>query len=193
KPQSGYDLTQWIAQAAHHYWAADHSSIYPALADLERQGFVNHEMQKSERGPKRKVYSITTSGRNTLLAWVDLPPAEAEIRDEQLVKALCYDLIDPEQAIAQLQISRQRYVAKLTWCQESLQRLDQQGTVSAADSAYRGRLGIRLTIRRGVLSATAGISWCDEAIALMQTHHRSDLSEALNTQTPSVHHEDENV
>jgi DNA-binding PadR family transcriptional regulator len=34
EPQSGYDLTQWIARAAHHYWAADHSSIYPALAKL---------------------------------------------------------------------------------------------------------------------------------------------------------------
>ncbi len=91
EPQSGYDLTQWIARAAHHYWAADHSSIYPALAKLQRQGYVTFETQPSERGPKRKVYSITDAGRQVLLDWVSLPPAEPEIRDEQMVKALCYD------------------------------------------------------------------------------------------------------
>ncbi|MDF5715894.1 MAG: hypothetical protein PUP93_18925 [Rhizonema sp. NSF051] len=28
-----------------------------------------------------------------------------------------------------------------------------------------------LTIRRGILSATTSITWCDEAIALIQAHY----------------------
>lgn len=176
--QSGYDLTQWIARAAHHYWAADHSSIYPALAALERQRLVSHEVRKSERGPQRKVYSITDAGRNALLEWLDIPPHEAEIRDEQLVKALCYDLIPPERAIAQLQITRQRYVEKLIWCEQSLRRLDEPHV--DAHPAYASRLGVRLTIHRGVLSAKAGITWCDEAIAIIQAHSRFNLEKIVD-------------
>jgi DNA-binding PadR family transcriptional regulator len=164
KPQSGYDLTQWIAQAAHHYWAADHSSIYPALAKLNRQGFVTFETQPSERGPKRKVYSITETGRQVLLEWVSLPPAAAEIRDEQMVKALCYDLVPADQAIAQLQLTRTRYCEKLTWLHKAIALLDDANT-NPIDCAH---LGMRLTIRRGILAATAYIDWCDEAISLIQ-------------------------
>lgn len=164
EPQSGYDLTQWIAKAAHHYWAADHSSIYPALAQLKRQGLVTFETQPSERGPKRKVYSITETGRQILLEWVSLPPTEAEVRDEQMVKALCYDLIPPIQAIAQLQLTREHYLEKLTWLNETLRSLQDEN----ANSAYAHHLGIKLTIRRGILAASAYIDWCEEAITFVQ-------------------------
>ena len=86
-----------------------HSSIYPTLTKLHRQGYVTFELQPSERGPQRKVYSVTETGRQAFLEWVSLPPAEAEIRDEQMVKVLCYDLIPTSQSIAQLQLTRLRY------------------------------------------------------------------------------------
>jgi DNA-binding PadR family transcriptional regulator len=164
EPQSGYDLTQWIARAAHHYWAADHSSIYPALAKLQRQGYVTFETQPSERGPKRKVYSITEIGRQVLLEWVNLPPVEPEIRDEQMVKVLCYDLVPASVAIAQLQATRKRYLEKLTWLNETIRLLDDEDS----NLVYRSHVGIRLTIRRGILSTSAYINWCDEAIALLK-------------------------
>ena len=164
EPQSGYDLTQWIKHAAHHFWAADHSSIYPSLAKLNDRGFVTFETQSSERGPKRKVYSITEAGRQVLMEWVSLSPAEAEIRDEQMVKALCYDLIPATQAIFHLQLTRERYLEKLTWLNEAIRLLDDKNT----RPVYFSHLGIRLTIRRGILAASAYISWCDEAISLMK-------------------------
>ncbi|MBD2527698.1 PadR family transcriptional regulator [Nostoc sp. FACHB-133] len=167
EPRSGYDLTQWIAKAAQHYWAADHSSIYPALAALERQGLVIFEVKPSERGPKRKVYFITENGRKILLDWVDISPNRSEIRDEFLIKVLCYDFLPPERAISHLQLTRKVYVEKLFWFEQSiclLNQYDRDGTYP-----YAGRFGIWLTIRRGILSAKAIIAWCDEAIALIQT------------------------
>jgi PadR family transcriptional regulator AphA len=174
EPQSGYDLTQWIARAAHHYWAADHSSIYPALAKLKRQGYVTSETQPSERGPKRKVYSITETGRQVLLEWVSLPPSEAEIRDEQMVKALCYDFVPAAQAITQLQLTRERYLEKLTWLNEAIHLLNDKNTTLP----YRSHLGTQLTIRRGILTTLAYIAWCEEAIALLQERRsvESDIS-----------------
>src|SRR5215217_737876 len=69
KPRSGYDLTRWMERETSHFFVIGHSSIYPALARMEREGLVRHEVVPSDRGPERKVYSITEAGRDALLAW----------------------------------------------------------------------------------------------------------------------------
>src|SRR5215203_7477273 len=63
KPRSGYDLTKWMERETSHFFAVGHSSIYPALARMERAGLVRHKVEPSNRGPERKVYSIAEAGR----------------------------------------------------------------------------------------------------------------------------------
>src|SRR5579859_1988231 len=99
EPRSGYDIAQWFAYVTKHFCAFGHSSVYPTLADLEREGLVIHTETPSEQGPTRKVYRLTPAGRETLLAWVAQPAADAEVRDEQLLKALCYGFLPPARAI----------------------------------------------------------------------------------------------
>lgn len=90
RPRSGYDLARWMEGVAGHFFSVGHSTVYPALADLERRGFVAHEVVPSEKGPERKVYSPTSTGREALLAWTEEPAPMPQIRDEGLVKALCF-------------------------------------------------------------------------------------------------------
>ena len=101
-PRSGYDLSRWMQRETSHFFAIGHSSIYPALARMEREGLVRYEVVPSERGPQRKVYSITEVGREALLCWVGEPAAERQVHDEQLVKALCYPYMPKERALARL-------------------------------------------------------------------------------------------
>jgi DNA-binding PadR family transcriptional regulator len=35
---SGYDLTKWMERETSHFFVIGHSSIYPALARMEREG-----------------------------------------------------------------------------------------------------------------------------------------------------------
>src|ERR1700756_3210155 len=72
-PSSGYDLTLWLANLGRHFWAAEHSSIYPALQQLETAGFVTHREQLGKKGQTRKIYRLTKSGREKLKKWVDEP------------------------------------------------------------------------------------------------------------------------
>ncbi len=51
RARSGYDLAQWMEGVTVHFFSVGHSTVYPALADLERQGLVAHEAVPSERGP----------------------------------------------------------------------------------------------------------------------------------------------
>src|SRR5262245_52768070 len=99
QPRSGYDITQWFAHVTKHFCAFGHSSVYPTLADLEQRGLVAYTEMPSDQGPRRKVYHLTPAGSDVLLTWAGEPAADAEVRDEQLLKALCYGFLPPERAI----------------------------------------------------------------------------------------------
>lgn len=44
-------------------------SVYPVLIRLEKKGHIKSEIKKSDLGPQRKVYSITSSGEAYLSAF----------------------------------------------------------------------------------------------------------------------------
>jgi DNA-binding PadR family transcriptional regulator len=95
-----------------HFCAFGHSSIYPTLADLEQRGLVTYTEMPSEQGPTRKVYQLTAEGSSALLNWVGQPAADAEVRDEQLLKALCYGFIPAERAADLLRLARARHAER---------------------------------------------------------------------------------
>jgi len=165
RPRSGYDLTKWIERETSHFFAISHSSIYPALARLERDGLVEHEVVPSAKGPERKVYSLTEAGRESLLAWADAPPAERQMRDEQLVKALCYGFLPEERALARLGEEKARHEEKLAQYEEfyrDLEDLFREGGISR--EAY---LGTKLTLARGSGAEESYVKWCEEAARML--------------------------
>jgi PadR family transcriptional regulator PadR len=42
-------------------------TLYPLLSRLKRSGLVDYEWEESRSGPPRKMYSITSSGKNILI------------------------------------------------------------------------------------------------------------------------------
>lgn len=168
-PQSGYDLTKWLALVANHFWPVGHSSIYPALAALETAGLVRHTVVPSGQGPERKVYELTVPGREELLVWVDSPPPETQVRDEQLVRALSYGFLPPARALARLALVRQHHAERLAHYQGLERRIredrDAAGSGSEAEGpAHTGKL---LVVRCGILSEQSYLQWCDEATAII--------------------------
>lgn len=161
KPRSGYDLTQWMQRETSHYFAVGHNRIYPALSDLEGDGLVVHEAVPSDRGPERKVYSITEAGREALLSWADSPPVERQMRDEQLVKVLCYGFLPADRALARLEEVKALHEEKLTRYEGYRRELEvelREGRIS--DEAYLGTL---LTLKRGIGAERSYVEWCEGA------------------------------
>jgi PadR family transcriptional regulator AphA len=171
KPRSGYDLTKWIERETSHFFSVGHSSIYPALSRLERDGLVEHEVVPSAKGPERKVYSVTEAGWEALLAWADTPPAERQVRDEQLVKALCYPYMPEERALARLEEEKARPVEKLAryeGFERELEDMFRQGGISR--EAY---LGTRLTLSRGTGVEKSYVEWCEVAARMISSAEQS--------------------
>ena len=167
RPRSGYDLARWMEGVAGHFFSVGHSTVYPALADLERRGFVAHEVVPSEKGPERKVYSPTSTGREALLAWTEEPAPMPQIRDEGLVKALCFGHLPEGHALALLEDAKERHAAKLAeyeGYERDLRRSLREGGISG--EAYLGTL---LALRRGVGEEEGYVRWCDEAADLLSS------------------------
>ena len=167
KPRSGYDLTKWMERETSHFFVIGHSSIYPALARMEREGLVGYEVVPSEQGPERKVYSITEAGREALLSWAGEPAGERQVRDEQLVKALCYGFLPKERALARLREEKARHEDKLELYEEferELEDLFRKDGVSR--EAY---LGTKLTLARGLGVEKSYVKWCEEAAKMISS------------------------
>jgi PadR family transcriptional regulator, regulatory protein AphA len=163
-PRSGYDIAQWFTYVTKHFCAFGHSSIYPTLADLEHGRLVTYIEMPSDQGPPRKVYELTPAGREALLGWVKEPAADAEVRDEQLLKALCYGFIPPKQAVELLRQARARHTERQEYYEQLVRSADEDMRSPDPQKAAAA-LGRRLTARRGVGAQESYVAWCDEAIA----------------------------
>lgn len=167
RPRSGYDLTRWMEGVAGHFFSVGHSTVYPALADLERRGLVAHEIVPSEKGPERKVYSPTEAGREALLGWAEEPAPMPQIRDEALVKTLCFGHLPQGRALTRLREVKERHVGKLAEYEEyerDLQRSLREGEISGG-----AHLGTLLALRRGIGEEESYVRWCDEAVDMISS------------------------
>jgi len=89
----GYRLRQ-VAQAYSWMYPMTNASVYPALHELESDGYIEHESEV-HNGRARKVYRITDAGREELRRWLSHPPdADSSIRDPLLLKVSMLDEAD---------------------------------------------------------------------------------------------------
>ncbi len=153
EPRSGYELTKWLQIVGQHCWAVEHSSVYPALRELEEDGLIASERSPGTRGPERSIYSMTAAGLEKLTAWVAGDSPRPVIKDEQTLRVLCFDLLPRKTALRQIREVRASHQAQLEFF------LARQAVLT------RRQLGPLLVTRRGVLAEQAYIAWCDEVAA----------------------------
>jgi DNA-binding PadR family transcriptional regulator len=69
QPRHGYQIEQIIEERGMRRWTeVGFSSIYFLLKKLEHGGFIEGRLQKTERGPARKVYHATKTGQEAFHA-----------------------------------------------------------------------------------------------------------------------------
>lgn len=99
---SGYDLKKHFESSFGHFFTAGYGSIYPALAALAEDGFVQCTCIPQDGKPDRKVYRITAAGREKLLDELDKPNPSHKIRSEFLATLCFAHLMKPAQVRAVL-------------------------------------------------------------------------------------------
>jgi len=67
-PQHGHGVGQAIRQSSAELLLIERGSLYPALHRLEARGLIASEWKASDLNRRAKYYSLTTAGREQLVA-----------------------------------------------------------------------------------------------------------------------------
>lgn len=120
KPRHGYEIEVVIEERGMREWTEiGFSSIYYLLKKLENEGLLEGHMHAAERGPARKVYQLTSSGREMLRAGVleSLSVPRRCYRQLQLGLAN-FTGVTREEALDSLDKYGQALLARLAYVQE---------------------------------------------------------------------------
>jgi PadR family transcriptional regulator AphA len=101
-----YDLKRMVAASVGQFWTLPHSQLYSEPARLARAGHVTENREQG--GRRRKLYSLTDTGREALDGWLHVfTPEPYVLRDPALLK-LFFGADAHNLAVGQLATHRQK-------------------------------------------------------------------------------------
>jgi PadR family transcriptional regulator AphA len=165
-PMTGYELKQFFDSSVQHFWNAELSQIYPTLKSLEELGYVDKRVEVQESRPNRKIYEITTSGRDEFARWVRAPQPPADLRDPFMIKIFFGTELPMEDVLVLLrrQMEEQQKVLAFS---ETVLREKIRENVKQHDSPRHG-LFWTLTLEMASAYRRAYIDWCEKSMKLLE-------------------------
>lgn len=97
EPMTGYELDRIMDETYGYVWTAPHNQIYVTLRQMEADGLVLAEAERSG-GRRKRVYSLTPEGRREMCRWVAEPIAYTGERDVAHLKVSMMNLVDLDDA-----------------------------------------------------------------------------------------------
>ncbi|MFD2370694.1 PadR family transcriptional regulator [Brevibacillus sp. GCM10020057] len=162
-PSSGYDLMLQLQP----YWQAKHSQIYPLLAKLEHNGYMQFTRVHQTDRPDKKVYSITEKGKTALKLWLAEPTAEPVARDELVLKACCLSFADARTSRALFHERIDHCREQLQMYQHIMQEIEQQSEGSPNDPSHPS-FGDYILLSWGCRRMQEDIKWCEWVLELLE-------------------------
>ncbi len=158
-PSTPYELKRHVAATIGHFWSFPHALLYKEPARLAGLGLLTEERELV--GRRRRLFTITTAGRQALRAWLSHPARHpTELRDLALLQLFFADLESTAAtlAIAQEQLAlHQVQLAGYEADQRREGRLDGGRGVTRSVEHWRG-----VTLRMGLLYERAAVDFWGE-------------------------------
>ena len=98
----GYKIKSQIEHYIGHMWSINYGQIYPNLKSMLGEDLISMQEvnQAGERGPSRKLYSITEKGKQEFAQWIITSPEKGMVlRDPFLTKFVFFQFGDKNRAL----------------------------------------------------------------------------------------------
>lgn len=158
QPMTGYALRDAIREHLGAFWSESFGQIYPTLARLRDDGFV--DTSEGERTGS-STYRLTASGRARLVDLMRQPAPTNPPRNGMLLRLFFGDVIGPEASRALVAESREKAVRQLEQMAEA-----RRSTDADPDDLPQKPYWL-MTISAGEHTARAAITWADETLAVL--------------------------
>ncbi len=116
-----YQLRERINKGLNLMYSSSMGSIQAAIKKLLHCGYIDYE-ETVENGKYKKIYHITERGRQSFLAWVNMPMEQQGVRCPELVKVYFMGFSDRESREttirSYLSFLREQYCALEMICEE---------------------------------------------------------------------------
>ena len=167
---TGYDLDKFFKNSLNYFWQAKTSQIYRELNAMEGLGWLTSERVIQEEKPNKKVYTITSEGKEELLQWILSPDLGRgnDIKSPLLMRIFFAGEAGEEgreQTLKLLKAYREQgkaYMANLNNIMETLQS-DEANEKYASHTKYW-----RITVLSGLMSAKFQMEWADMALNILE-------------------------
>lgn len=169
---SGYDLNLKM----NLFWHTRHSHIYPLLAKLEEEDYVDFILVTQSGKPDKKVYTPTKKGIDAIKIWLEEDTSAPVTKDEMLLKTYCLHILDKEKAKSLIKEREEMYRDRLLRYKKSLEDLKKEcgEKLTTTSSGYFSRFVI---INKIIGDAKWGIEWCKWIYSLYDRGDITDIFE----------------
>jgi DNA-binding PadR family transcriptional regulator len=158
RPMHGYELKSVFEETVGTLWELNIGQIYNTLRLLERDGQVEMQGQEQEgRGPPRKVYAITETGRQELARWMEEPVRRPRrFKDAFYIKLVFHKLLGLGDVEALIWNQRQAYLQVLRQLNDLLAEVDAEADPFTT-----------LLLEGGAFHLEADLRWLDRCEELL--------------------------
>jgi len=121
----GYRIKEIIEQNFGHMWTINYGQIYPNLKSMLQDELIDVEEENrlGEKGPPRKLYSISQKGRKVFQDWLmSAPEREMLLRDPFLMRFVFFGFGEQDKAIDLIDEQLLKYKAQLQVRKDNLNR-----------------------------------------------------------------------
>lgn len=129
KPMHGYRIKEYIEKDFDNMWSINYGQIYLNLKNLKKEGSISMtEVSVSgEKGPPRKLYTITEKGRKAFLNWLhDSSNERIIIRNPFLMRFVFFGFGDKDRALEIIDEQTDLYEKQLARRYANLPRWEKQ-------------------------------------------------------------------
>lgn len=169
KPMTGYQMKQTFSSSILFFWNAHISQIYKELNKMEQKGWVESEIEPQSGKPDRKVYSLTSAGKDEFLQWLqDIKKASEEsIKSEFMAKLFFAAEMEPEQVIFEFKRFLQQKEEELAVYEE----IKTQYFADAPEA--KNRMYEYMTLLRGISCSRADITWAQQCLYMIEKNKQA--------------------
>lgn len=147
KPRHGYELKTGFEEMVQGMWPLNAGQVYTTLDRLERDSLVETPGHDKK---DRKLYTITTAGKEELWRWLEEPVGRSLFKDEFYFKFLCANQVTYENRQSMIRNQKETMIKDIL----HLTHLKKQMLSSGNET-------MKLLIEGALLHLEADIKWLD--------------------------------
>ncbi len=124
----GYRIKEVLEQNFGHMWTINFGQIYPNLKKMLEEELITVEEQNclGEKGPPRKLYSITEKGKQVFADWIASSPEKAMLlRDPFLMRFVFFGFGRKADALKIVEEQLEQYQTQLQFREQNLAKWQQ--------------------------------------------------------------------